>query len=55
MTHEEALAAVDKHYHANGPRHRPEVMRGTTAELGFFMEPEHSRQPNCEGIFLDFL
>lgn len=52
MTRTEVLAALDRHYPTNGPRLRPQVMRDSTDDLGFFMNPETSREPNCEGIFL---
>lgn len=53
MTRDQVLAMVDKHYPAGGMRQRPKIMKDTFEELGFFMNPEHSREPNCEGIFLD--
>ncbi|MFT5109867.1 MAG: hypothetical protein ACI9UA_005519 [Pseudoalteromonas tetraodonis] len=27
-------------------------MDDTSERFGFFMNPEHSKDPNCEGIFL---
>lgn len=54
MTRFEVLASLEKHYPAHGPRQRPKIMKDTAAELGFFMNPEDSYEPNCEGIFLDF-
>jgi hypothetical protein len=51
MTRDEVLATLDKHYPAGGARKRPK-MSEDEFNLGFFMDPEHSREPNCEGIFL---
>lgn len=53
MTRDEVNAALELHDPAEGPRQRLTVMRDTPTELGFFMNPEHSCEPNCEGIFLD--
>lgn len=52
MTREQVLAAMDRRYPATGPRKRPKIMEDTPNRLGFFMNPEASREPNCEGIFL---
>ena len=52
MTREQVLAAMDRRYPADGPRKRPKIMDDTPTSLGFFMNPETSREPNCEGIFL---
>lgn len=52
MTRDEVLAALDRHYPPAGKRQRPTVMSDTPSDLGFFMNPEGSREPNCEGIFL---
>jgi hypothetical protein len=52
MTREQVLAAMELRYPADGPRKRPKIMDDTSARLGFFMDPETSREPNCEGIFL---
>ena len=52
MTREEVLAAMEQRYPTNGPRKQPTVMNDTPTSLGFFMNPETSREPNCEGIFL---
>lgn len=52
MTREQVLAAMEKRYPANGPRKRPTILNDTPVGLGFFMNPETSREPNCEGIFL---
>ena len=52
MTRNEVLAQVASHYPTSGERKAPKVMEDTPERLGFFMNPEHSREPNCEGIFL---
>lgn len=45
---------MDARYPKNGKRQRPRIMQDNPGSLGFFMNPETSREPNCEGIFLDF-
>jgi hypothetical protein len=52
MTRDEVLAVLDRRYPKAGARLRPKVMDDTQDSLGFFMNPETSREPNCEGIFL---
>jgi hypothetical protein len=52
MTREQVLAAMERHYPAIGPRERPMIIDDTPRRLAFFMNPETSREPNCEGIFL---
>lgn len=52
MTKEEVFAALDRRYPKAGPRQRPKMIDETPESLGFFMNPETSREPNCEGIFL---
>jgi hypothetical protein len=52
MTREQVLAAMERRYPSDGPRKRPTIMDDTPTRLGFFMNPETSREPNCEGIFL---
>ncbi|HOX55354.1 MAG TPA: hypothetical protein P5205_01565 [Candidatus Paceibacterota bacterium] len=52
MTREQVLAAMEQRYPTNGPRKRPTILNDTPEGLGFFMNPETSREPNCEGIFL---
>lgn len=53
MTREEVFAAMDRRYPAEGSRQRPTVMEDKPDRLGFFMNPEDSGEPNCEGIFLE--
>ncbi|HEY1170802.1 MAG TPA: hypothetical protein VGH19_05475 [Verrucomicrobiae bacterium] len=52
MTREQVIAVMEQRYPANGPRQRPKIMDDTSTRLGFFMNPETSREPNCEGIFV---
>ena len=52
MTRERVLETVAARYPADGKRGRPTVMADTAEQLGFFMNPEGEREPNCEGIFL---
>jgi hypothetical protein len=52
MTREQVLATMELHYPTNGRRKPPKVLNDKPEGLGFFMNPETSREPNCEGIFL---
>ncbi len=52
MTRDQVLAVMERRYPADGLRKRPKIMDDTSQRLGFFMNPETSREPNCEGIFL---
>ena len=52
MTREQVLATMEQRYPTNGPRKRPKILNDAPEGLGFFMNPETSREPNCEGIFL---
>ena len=52
MTRDEVFAALDRHYPKSGPRQRSKTLDDTAQALNFFMNPETSREPNCEGIFL---
>ena len=52
MTREQVLALMETDYPTNGLRKRPQIMNDTSNQLGFFMNPETSREPNCEGILL---
>ena len=52
MTRDDIESILARHYPPTGPRQRPKVMDDTSDQLGFFMNPETSREPNCEGIFL---
>jgi hypothetical protein len=52
MTRAEVFTLIDRHYPKSGPRQRPTILRDELHELKFFMNPERSLEPNCEGIFL---
>jgi hypothetical protein len=52
MDRGEVLRLMERHYPAAGPRQRPKIVTDEPARLGFFMNPERSPEPNCEGIFL---
>jgi hypothetical protein len=54
MTRQEVVGVMDLHYPAEGQRQRPTIMNDSEDRLGFFMNPEQYREPNHEGIFLDF-
>lgn len=54
MTREQVVAAMERRYPADGSRKRPKIISDTPTNLGFFMDPETSTEPNCEGIFLTF-
>jgi hypothetical protein len=52
MTRDEVMVLIERHYPKTGARQRPKIMSDDSTSLGFFMNPETSREPNCEGIFL---
>jgi hypothetical protein len=52
MTRDEVFATLDRRYPKSGPRQRPKTLDDMPHALNFFMNPEMSREPNCEGIFL---
>lgn len=52
MTRDEVLKKMGDQYPPNGARQTPVIMEDTTNSFGLFMNPEESKQPNCEGIFL---
>ena len=52
MTRQQVLTVMEQRYPTNGSRKPPKVMQDWDNSLGFFMNPESSREPNCEGIFL---
>lgn len=54
MTRAEIMALEDRLYPAGGPRQKPTIIMEDDSSLTFFMHPEHSKEPNCEGIFLGF-
>ena len=50
MTHDQVIGAMETRYPKNGKRQRPKIWADTPDQLKFFMNPESSREPNCEGI-----
>jgi hypothetical protein len=52
MTRQQVMELVHRHYPTGGPRGTPNIVEDSQTSLGFFMNPEDSREPNCEGIFL---
>jgi len=53
MTRAEVMTTVQRRYPSGGKRMEPTVLEDSTNRLDFFMNPEGSREPNCEGIFLE--
>jgi hypothetical protein len=54
MTREEVMALQARVYPEGGPRQKPRIAIEDDTSLTFFMHPEDSTEPNCEGIFLAF-
>ena len=52
MSRADAMTLVDRHYPSGGERLPPDVIEDSDKKLSFFMNPEDSTEPNCEGIFL---
>ena len=52
MSRAEVMTRVDRHYPSEGERLRPDIIEDSDKKLSFFMNPEDSTEPNCEGIFL---
>ena len=48
----QVMKLVDQHYPSGGKRLRPKVLEDSEVKLSFFMNPEDSAAPDCEGIFL---
>ena len=53
MTRQQVIEILIKLYPRDGVRDRPTVRSDDEDQLGFFMNPEDYREPNCEGIFLE--
>ena len=53
MSRAEVMTLVDQHYPSEGERLRPDLIEDSDKKLSFFMNPEDSAEPNCEGIFLE--
>ena len=52
MSRADVMTLIDQHYPSEGERLRPNIIEDSDKKLGFFMNPEDSTEPNCEGIFL---
>lgn len=52
MKREDLDALLERRYPAGGERQRPKLMNNAADAVGYFMNPEESTEPNCEGIFL---
>jgi hypothetical protein len=52
MSRAEVLEVMKANYPEGGLRKGPIVSQDEEESLSFFMNPEDSREPNCEGIFL---
>ena len=52
MSRAEVMTLVDRHYPSGGERLPPDIIEDSDKKLSFFMNPEDSTEPNCEGIFL---
>jgi hypothetical protein len=52
MNRAEVMILVDQHYPSGGKRLRPTIVEDSEKKLSFWMNPEDSKEPNCEGIFL---
>ena len=53
MSRAEVMTLVDQHDPSEGGRLRPNLIENSDKKLTFFMNPEDSAEPNCEGIFLE--
>ncbi len=52
MSKADVQKLLAEYYPTNGARGYPQTVYDDATQLGYFMNPEHSREPNCEGIFL---
>ena len=52
MSRAKVMTLVDQHYPLGGKRLRPTTVEDSDKKLSFWMNPEDSKEPNCEGIFL---
>jgi len=52
MSRAQVMTLVDQHYPSEGKRLRPTIVEDSEKKLSFWMNPEDSKEPNCEGIFL---
>ena len=54
MSREEVEQLLKDHYPAGGKRQAPTRVTDDANELFLFMNPEHSKEPNGEGISIRF-
>ena len=54
MTRAEVEQVLELHYPEGGERKMPKRIEDTEQRLSLFMDPEHLREPNCEGIWIRF-
>ena len=52
MSRAQVMTLVDQYYPSGGKRLRPTIVEDSDKKLSFWMNPEDSTEPNCEGIFL---
>jgi hypothetical protein len=52
MSRAKVMTLVDQHYPSGGKRLRPTIVEDSDKKLSFWMNPKDSKEPNCEGIFL---
>ena len=50
MTKEDLERVLARHYPAGGPRLAPKFFSGSGGAWVYHMNPETSREPNCEGV-----
>src|SRR5690554_4686437 len=53
-TRQEVESIIKQHYPAGGERLPPKVLESTSSTMSMFMNPEHSKEPNCELIEFNF-
>ena len=54
MTRAEIEELMTQHYPADGKRLPPKRVTDSEVQLFLFMNPEHSKNPNCEGMSIHF-
>ncbi len=52
MSRADVMSLIVHNYPAEGKRLPPIVLENSETKLDLFMNPEKSKEPNCEGIFL---
>jgi hypothetical protein len=54
MNRSEIKDVIKTQYPVSGERLKPKIIEDTSVSLVMLMDPEGSREPNCEGILLTF-